>query len=113
MKITVDNRLFKESFKAHGRRNQFSDEALNYLFDYYEELDESCGMETELDVIAICCDWTEYWDEELIDEYGYLLEDEVFDDDADDEDRVEAIINGLGDLTTIMRLPGSVVVENF
>ena len=46
---------FMNAFIDMGRGDQFSFEALARLFNYYDELDDH-----ELDVIAICCDWTEY-----------------------------------------------------
>ena len=65
MYITVDQATFVRQFEAYGRADQFSYEALEALFEYYDEL-EDC----ELDVIAICCDWTEYEDmEEAINNY--------------------------------------------
>ena len=57
MYITVDQATFVRQFEAYGRADQFSNEALEALFEYYDEL-EDC----ELDVISICCDWTEYED---------------------------------------------------
>ena len=44
---------FIQEFRNYGRDN-FSTEALEYLFGYYDELENF-----EMDVIAICCDWTE------------------------------------------------------
>lgn len=46
---------FVDAFYRAGRRDQFSYEAKQLLFDYYSEL----GEDVELDVIAICCDWAE------------------------------------------------------
>ena len=57
MYITVDQSTFVREFEAYGRADQFSYEALEALFEYYDELEDF-----ELDVIAICCDWTEYED---------------------------------------------------
>lgn len=56
MKITVDEGIFCDRFVSMGRGEQFSREALGLLFDYYEGVDR----DMELDVIGICCDWTEY-----------------------------------------------------
>ncbi len=50
---------FHDLFNAI-RPDQFSYDALDALFDYYEELEEATGEQIKLDVIAICCDWTEY-----------------------------------------------------
>lgn len=66
---------FMDEFHHAGRGDQFSFEALERLFDYYDELD---GY--ELDVIAICCEWTEYRTvEEACEELGMEDEDELND----------------------------------
>jgi len=49
---------FVEAFKKMDRENNFSMEGRKALFNYLEELEENKGI--ELDVIAICCDYTEY-----------------------------------------------------
>lgn len=41
----------------------------------------------EMDVIAICCDWTEYDDEELQFDYAYLSHDENLDEIIDELER--------------------------
>jgi len=65
MKNPINRYDFYEAFEDL-RPNNFSPEALNVLFEYYEELDP----DFELDVIAICCDWTEYDEDEFINEFG-------------------------------------------
>lgn len=51
---------FYNEFKDYDRLDNFSYEALEQLYNYYEELEEDTGVPVELDVIAICCEWTEY-----------------------------------------------------
>ncbi len=46
---------FRDEFRACGRADQFSYEALGLLFDFLEETDSNYS----LDVIAICCDYAE------------------------------------------------------
>ncbi len=60
MKQTVNKSDFRDAFNRMDRKDNFTYEALGVLFDYYEQLDDDCGTETELDVIAICCEWCEY-----------------------------------------------------
>jgi hypothetical protein len=42
------------------RDNQFSFEGLDALYDYLEGLEADTGEKIELDVIALCCEYTEY-----------------------------------------------------
>jgi len=48
----------------------FSVAALETLFEFYEELSESIGEDMEIDPVAIRCDWGEYTDQELWDEFA-------------------------------------------
>ena len=50
---------FERAFKNFERDN-FSYDGLKALFEYLEEYEEGTGEEIELDVIALCCDYTEY-----------------------------------------------------
>ena len=55
-----------------GRGKQFTYEGLNALFDYLEEYEDGTGETIELDVIALCCEYTEYKNiREYNDEYNY------------------------------------------
>lgn len=56
---TVTSNDFHNAFKAM-RPDQFSYDALEGLFNFFEEMSEDTGTPYELDVIAICCEFTEY-----------------------------------------------------
>jgi len=84
---------FVEEFKKFGREDQFSYAGKGALFDYLNELAEDLGEPIELDVVGICCDFTEY---ESLEEFNhdYQLDIEDIDDIQDytiviriDEDR--------------------------
>ena len=60
MKQTVNFTMFCDKFRAMDREDNFSYYGLRALFNYLEELKDSCGIDIELDVIALCCDFTEY-----------------------------------------------------
>ena len=60
MKQTISIYDFRRAFERMDRKDQFSYEGLEALFNWYEEYEEDTGEEVELDVIALCCDFTEY-----------------------------------------------------
>ena len=60
MKQTIDVYGFRRAFERTDRKDQFSYEGLKALFDWLEEYEEGTGDEVELDVIALCCEFTEY-----------------------------------------------------
>jgi len=70
MKQTIGLSQFTDEFQAI-RPDNFTYEGLQVLFDYLEEVDP----DLELDVIAICCDFSEMTPEEIAQAYG-LDEDE-------------------------------------
>ena len=70
MKRTVNFSQFCDEFTNHERQENFSYEGKKALFNYLEELEQDTGKEIELDVIALCCEYTEYADiEEFNDNY--------------------------------------------
>ena len=57
---TVNEHEFIQQFKDRGRDSQFSREGLQALFQYLEDYSEDTREDFQLDVIALCCDYTEY-----------------------------------------------------
>jgi len=74
MKNTINLYDFRDAF-MQIRPDNFSYEGLTALFDWFEEYEESTGEEIDLDVIAICCEWSETTREEII-QYYDIPEDE-------------------------------------
>ena len=84
---------FMEAFRNMDRYDQFGYEALSALFDYFEDMEKDTGVETELDVIAICCDYTVSTLKEVRDAYDldedvdvleYLMDNTVVVEELDD-----------------------------
>ena len=70
MKTTVSNHDFHRAFET-TRPNSFTYQGLNALFEYLEEYEDGTAVDIELDVIALCCDFTEYEDlKEFQEDYG-------------------------------------------
>lgn len=73
MKVTVNERMFRDMFIDYDRKDNFSYEGLGLLFDYLEQLEEDTGNEMELDVIALCCDYSELTLEQFAAEYSLTI----------------------------------------
>jgi Holliday junction resolvase RusA-like endonuclease len=56
---TINKYSFTEAFRQI-RPDNFSYEGQKALYEYLENLSEDIGTPIELDVIAICCDYSEY-----------------------------------------------------
>jgi len=117
MKQSVDLHTFRESFRTMGRQDQFSWAGLEALFNYLEELEDSIGEEVELDVIALCCDFSEYDSAcEAAQEYGFNVpdrEDDESEDDYSERAELEAL-EWLRDRTSVIEVSsGSVIIQGF
>ena len=113
MKITVTESMFFAQFKRI-RYEQFSNAALRALLDHFEEIERGTGEEMEFDVIAICCDWTEYNSAlEAAEAYGFKAKHAGDDERADMNER--AALELLTDETTVLELGegNGVVVLNY
>jgi hypothetical protein len=60
MRRTVNVHDFRQAFVDYDRAENFSYAGLEALFEYLVSLEEDTGEEMELDVIGICCDFSEY-----------------------------------------------------
>ena len=68
---TINKYEFRDAFHKMGRGDQFSYEGLIALFYYLEMSEEDIGEPIELDVISLCCEYTEYENlKEFQDDYG-------------------------------------------
>ena len=94
MKQTITQSDFHDAFIRMDRKENFSWEARELLFDYFEELDE----DMELDVIAICCEYYENDLDTVISEYR--LESDV--EDMDDDEKLDYAREYLQDNTSLI-----------
>ena len=84
---------FRDAFKAAGRGEQFSYDGLEVIFDYIESYEQDSGEQTELDVIALCCEWAE-------DDYKSVAESYDIDiDGLDEDDAIAAVLEHLEENT--------------
>ena len=90
---------FKDAFDDI-RPDNFSYEGLEALFDYLQMLEDDIGKPIELDVIGLCCDYSEYENlQEFQDDYG------------DEYESFEDIENN----TTLIKIEGKegFIIQNF
>jgi hypothetical protein len=109
MKQTISLSGFRDAFHRANRGNQFSYEALELIFDYIEEYEQSTGEEIELDVIGLCCEWAEDTPEEIIEYYKIDIDPE------EESDIAQAVLDYLHDETQVAGVTdnGSIVYAQF
>ena len=98
---TVNEYSFTEAFEKI-RPDNFSYEGQKALYEYLEDLSEDIGTPIELDVIAICCEYSEHENFEELKEYYSCSHD--FED-----------VESLRDYTTVIEIEntGRLIIQNF
>jgi len=107
MKQSISFNQFTDAFTSYGRDDQFSYDGLKALFDYLEDLAEDCGTDFELDVIALCCEFSEYDTAlEAVEQQGY--------DEVEVAELQEAqAFDYLQDHTSVITFDGGVIIQDF
>lgn len=96
MKQSVNFSAFIDAFHAFKRYDQFGYKALEILFEYLEEYESETGEEIELDVIALCCDYSVDSVADIASNYSIDLSD-----CEDDEERFDTVMEYLQDNTQV------------
>lgn len=92
MHQTINKSQFRDAFKTMGRADQFTYDALGMLFDYFDDVDP----DHELDVIAICCGYSEDEPRHIAESYG------VDTGGMDDGQVLDAVLDYLGDNSIVV-----------
>jgi hypothetical protein len=108
MKTTVYFSEFCDYFHKI-RPDNFSYQGLRVLFDYLEEIDNSCGEDSELDVIGLCCDFAESSWEVIASDYSI----EIDTNENDDEQKAQ-VLDFLADQGALVgETDHSIIYRNF
>jgi len=93
---TVTQSDFQDAFNSI-RPNTFTYDGLNALYEYFDDYSDDTGEPFKLDVIAICCEFTEY-----------ANIDEIKTSYTDIKD-----ISDLEDYAYIIETPTSIIIQDF
>jgi len=108
MKTTVYFSEFCDYFRKI-RPDNFSYQGLRILFDYIEEIDDSCGIESELDVIGLCCDFAEATWQVIASDYSIEI-----DETENEEEQKVQVLDFLADQGTLVgETDHSIIYRNF
>lgn len=111
MKITVTESMFIGQFEAYGRKDNFSYAGLSALFEYCEEREQENGEEWELDIIELCCTFSEASYTEIADDYSLDLSG------CDDiEEEFEAVLDWVNNESMVIHSDsekGTILYQNF
>jgi hypothetical protein len=93
MKTTIGWGDFTKAFDSM-RPDNFTYDGLSALYDYLVQYEDETGEEIELDVIAICCDFSEDRWETIANYYDVTLDEAA--DDEENADRVRQFLEDEG-----------------
>tara|TARA_R110000824_G_C14747289_1_gene628147 strand:- start:176 stop:529 length:354 start_codon:yes stop_codon:yes gene_type:complete len=104
MKQTINQTQFIDAFQSWDTyKDNFSYDGLVLLFDWLEELEEQSEFETELDVVGICCDFSELSLEDVVKDYNIKHYDNIdLYTEMNEEERVEVVENYLSNETSFI-----------
>ena len=111
MKITINESMFKDQFRLYGQSDQFSSNGLTALYDYLEEVyDESTEYEYNLDVVSLCCEYTEYASalDAVYGSTNFECEDSLDEDFKESE-----ALKYLQKKTQVIIFIGGIIIQNF
>ena len=81
---------FRQALKT-DEYTSWTSEAIEALYDHYDQLSDDMGEDIQLDPIAIRCEWSEYHVQELYDNYSHIFDD--VDVEWDDYDSQVKVLN--------------------
>lgn len=76
---TFNENDFINEFRLCDRKDNFSYKGLCILFESLEQTAIDCGINIEMDVIALCCEYSEDSITDIINNYDIDLSDESYD----------------------------------
>jgi len=114
MKSTVNFYDFERAFVNMDRTDSFSYNGKKALFEYLEDYEEGTGEEIELDIIAICCEYSEFETAlEAAIEYGFETP-ATWLATRDEDEAQEAAIEWLQDQTSVIRVGQyGIIIQGF
>lgn len=115
---TVDESMFVAAFDEMGRGDNFSVAARRALFDHFDEMSDDIGEAFQLDVIAICCDFSEYDLQLAINELGHVIDQDELDECEDDDEKLDYLERALMLYALVIRVehygkPDTLVIQAF
>lgn len=111
MKKTISLYDFRDAFKSSSNyKDNFSYNWLDALFDYLEWLESETETEIDFDMVAICCEYSEY---ESIQEAYEVYKEDFTTLSEDEEERNEIALEWLQDNTQVITFDTGIIIQDF
>ena len=109
MTIDTAHELQKE-FDRYDRSNNFTPAGVRVLFDYLEEISEGSVEDVKLDIIGLCCEYSEDTFEDIASNYRIDLSDRNGETIEDDEEIKRIVLDYLNNNTVVCGVTGTTAV---
>jgi hypothetical protein len=108
MKNTLNTWQIADALKRDENAG-WSYEGSKALAEYLDQLDQNTGEDTELDIVAIRCDWSEY-ETATAAAKNYSWWNNA---DGDEEEAEKSALEYLKDHTQVLEFTGGVIIAQF
>ena len=112
MKQTINFSRFHDAFRDHNRLDNFTYDGLKALYEWLEEIE---GY--ELDVIALCCEFSEYDDVLEAACEHFTFEGMTYNEDGDELETLEEVeenaLEYLQDHTQVITFDTGIIIQDF
>jgi len=113
MKRNIGFCEFTDAFRDMDRDN-FSYNGLKALYEYLEQFEEDTGEEMELDVIALCCEFSEYDSAvDCINDCGYDCDLSEYDSKEYSDEEEQEALEYLEYRTMVIPFDGGIIIQDF
>jgi hypothetical protein len=103
--INVHRADFHNLFQTYGRKANFSYQGLNILYEYLEDLSDCIGEDINIDIIALCCEYSESNVFNIAEDYNIDIGDLVGEAEV-----IELVLSYLDENTMVAGRHGSSIV---
>ncbi len=109
--MTIDTASeLQAEFSRYNRPDNFTPAGIRVLFDYLEEISEESGEDIKLDIIGLCCDYSEDTFEDIAANYRIDLTDRDGETIEDEEEIKRIVLNYLNNNTVVCGVTGTTAV---
>lgn len=100
--MTIDTaHELQTEFNRYNRSENFTPEGIRVLFDYLEEISEGSGEDIKLDIIGLCCEYSEDSFEDIAANYRIDLTDRSGETIEDEEEIKRIVLDYLNNNTVV------------
>ena len=109
--MTIDTAYeLQTEFNRYDRSENFTPAGVRVLFDYLEEISEGSGEDSKLDIIELCCEYSEDSFEDIAANYRIDLTDRAGETIEDNEEIKRIVLDHLNNNTVVCGVTSTTAV---